>query len=93
MNKLSIGIIATVVGVIIGATLSTSSMLGGVTIENEIFKHDVTIGQDLVLTDNDFCIQFFATSTATAIKMIASTTVASGDNIGVMTMQYGSCLE
>ncbi len=54
---------------------------------------DVTVGQDLILSDNDFCINFYATSTATQVKMVASTTIASGSNIGVMTMQYGSCLE
>jgi hypothetical protein len=54
---------------------------------------DVTVGQDLILTDNDFCINFYSTSTATLVKMVASTTVASGSNIGVMTMQYGSCVE
>jgi len=101
MNKLSIGIIALVVGVIIGGGIMSmnSGKLGGVTIEDETFKDyiivedDVTVGEDLILTDNDFCIQFYATSTDTTVKMVASTTVASGSNIGVMTMQYGTCVE
>lgn len=112
MNKLSIGVLALVVGMIIGGMVTgvTKGGLGGVTIEDETFKGDVavegtltsadvattddlTVAKDLILSDNDFCINFFATSTATQIKMIASTTVASGSNIGVMTMQYGSCLE
>jgi hypothetical protein len=124
MNKLSIGVLALVVGMIIGGMVTgvTKGGLGGVTIEDETFKgnvavqgtltgsgtvtsadltstddvtvgNDLVVGQDISLTDNDFCIDFFATSTATQIKMIASTTVASGSNIGVMTMQYGSCAE
>ena len=111
MNKTLIGIVALIVGVIIGAGITSShSPVGGVTIEDEVFKGDVTVegamtnntisstdditvGEDLILTDNDFCIQFYATSTATTIKMVASTTVASGSNIGLMTMQYGTCVE
>lgn len=101
MNKLSIGVLALVVGVIIGAGLNSFNKgnLSGVTQEDEVFKYDVTVdndltvGKDLILTDNDFCIDFFATSTATQVKMVASTTVASGSNVGVMTMQYGSCAE
>lgn len=120
MNKTSIGVLALVVGVIIGGMLASAmpkgDTLAGVTIENETFKgavtveglltgadltstDDVTVGDDLTVTedlflsDNDFCIEFFATSTATAVKMVASTTVASGSNIGVITMQYGSCDE
>jgi len=113
MNKLSLGIIALVVGVIIGAGLMSfnkGATLGGVTIEDETFKSnvtvegtltsadigvtdDLTVAGDLILSDDTFCINFYATSTATQIKMVASTTVASGSNIGLMTMQYGSCLE
>lgn len=119
MNKTSIGVLALVVGMIIGGMLAGFTQkegLGGVTIENETFKGDVTvegtttgadltstddvtvgddltITEDVIMSDETFCINFFATSTATQIKMIASTTVASGSNIGVMTMQYGSCLE
>jgi hypothetical protein len=115
MNKTSLTVLALVVGMIIGGMLAGVTMnkggLGGVTIEDETFKGDVTVegtitgsgditvgddltvAKDLILSDNDFCINFFATSTATQIKMVASTTIASGSNIGVMTMQYGSCLE
>ena len=103
MNKTSISVLALVVGMIIGAMLtgfvSKEATLAGVTISDETFVGDVTVGndltvaKDLILSDNDFCINFFATSTATQIKMVASTTIASGSNIGVMTMQYGSCLE
>lgn len=66
---------------------------GAVTGPSTTTTGDVTVGQDLVLMDNDFCINFYSTSTATLVKMVASTTVASGSNIGVMTMQYGSCVE
>lgn len=72
---------------------------GTVTSADVTSTDDITVGDDLnvtediILTDNDFCIQFYATSTATTIKMVASTTVASGSNIGLMTMQYGTCVE
>lgn len=96
----SIGLV--VAGVIVGLLFSVAkgdNNLGGV--YNQVQEHfpsitttgDITVGQDLVLTDNDFCINFYSTSTATLVKMVASTTVASGSNIGVMTMQYGSCVE
>jgi hypothetical protein len=95
-----VAVVALVVGVVIGAAVQTAKPnLAGVTVENETFLSDVsvandlTVGKDLILTDNDFCIQLYATSTATAVKMVASTTVASGSNIGVFTMQYGSCVE
>ena len=109
-------VVALVVGIVIGAAVQSAKPLGGVTIEDESFVgnvtvggtvtgadltstddvtvgNDLTVGQDLILTDNDFCIQTYATSTATAVKLVASTTVASGSNIGLITMQYGSCVE
>jgi hypothetical protein len=60
MNKTSLGIIALVVGVIIGAGLMSfnkGATLGGVTIENETFKSDVTVegtltGGDLTSSDD-----------------------------------------
>lgn len=114
-----VALAALVVGVAIGAMatgISQPGKIGGVTVEDETFTSNVTVGgtvtsadftstdditvgddltvaEDIVLTDNDFCIQFYATSTATTIKMVASTTVASGSNIGLMTMQYGTCVE
>jgi len=72
-----------------GVTNYDSITLG----EDLVVGDDTTLAKDLILTDNDFCIDFFATSTATQIKMVASTTIASGSNVGVMTMQYGSCVE
>lgn len=61
MNKTSIGVLALVVGMIIGGMLAGVTMnngaLGGVTIENETFKGDVTVegtmtGADLTSTDD-----------------------------------------
>lgn len=54
---------------------------------------DVTVGQDLILTDNDFCIDFFATSTETQNKMYASTTATIENRDGVIMFAYGSCAE
>lgn len=57
MNKTSLGIIALVVGVIIGAGLMSfnkGASLGGVTIENETFKSNVTV--EGVLTSNDVTV-------------------------------------
>jgi hypothetical protein len=54
MNKLSLGIIALVVGVIIGAGLMSfnkGATLGGVTIEDETFKHNVTVEGTLTSAD------------------------------------------
>lgn len=61
MDKTSIGVLALVVGMIIGGMLAGVTMnngaLGGVTIENETFKGDVTVegtmtGADLTSTDD-----------------------------------------
>ncbi len=82
-----------------GVTIEDETFVGTVTINDAVVSDDLsvtddlTVAKDLILTDNDFCIQLYATSTATAVKMVASTTVASGSNIGVFTMQYGSCVE
>lgn len=54
MNKLSIGVLALVVGVIIGAGLmqaTGSDKLGGVTIEDETFKSDVDVEGTLTSAD------------------------------------------
>ena len=113
MNKISIGVLALVVGVIIGAgvmQVTAPAPLGGVTQEDETFKYDVdvegtltavdvattddlTVAKDLILTDNDFCINFYATSTATQNKMYASSTATIEAVDGVMMFGYGSCVE
>ncbi len=120
MNKTSIGVLALVVGVIIGGMLASAmpkgDTLAGVTIEDETFKgavtveglltgadltstddvtvgDDLTVAEDLILTDNDFCINFYATSTATQNKMYASTTATIELVDGVIMFGYGSCAE
>ena len=75
----------TVGGTLTGADLAST--------DDVTVGDDLTVAEDLILTDNDFCVQTYATSTATAVKLVASTTVASGSNIGLITMQYGSCVE
>lgn len=46
---------------------------------------------DIVLTKSTFCMNFYATSTATLVKMVASSTATIEGTDGVMVMQYGSC--
>lgn len=46
---------------------------------------------DLVWNTTGFCIDFYATSTATRTKMVASTTATIEGTDGVMVFQYGSC--
>lgn len=58
---------------------------------------DVTAGDDVIVTDgikvNDasFCLDFYATSTATSLKMTASTTATIEGTDGVMVYSYGTC--
>jgi len=54
-----------------------------------------TLAQSLVMSDADSisCIQFFATSSATAVKLLfyATTSVASTNGIGTLNYAYGTC--
>jgi hypothetical protein len=52
---------------------------------------DATFRKDIILKDGTFCIDFYATSTATQNKMIASTTATIEGTDGVITFGYGSC--
>lgn len=92
MSKVLTAVVALVVGVVIGAAVVTASKssLGGLTIENETFANDVTINDDLILNASTFCVDFYATSTATRVKMVASSTVGQA-NPGLVAYAYGSC--
>ena len=46
---------------------------------------------DIRLTKSTFCMNFYATSTATLVKMTASSTATVDGVDGVMVMQYGAC--
>lgn len=52
---------------------------------------DVTFRKDVVLKDSTFCIDFYATSTETQAKMLASSTATIEGVDGVITFGYGSC--
>lgn len=52
---------------------------------------DVTFKKDVILKDPTFCVDFYATSTATQNKMMASSTATIEGIDGVITMGYGSC--
>ena len=69
--------------------------------ENEIVllgaDGDLTLGDqlnvagDIVSTQSALCFNFYATSTATIGKLVASTTATIEGVDGVMMFQYGSC--
>lgn len=56
-----------------------------------VFEQDVELENDLTLTKSTFCINFYATSTNTLVKMTASSTATIEGTDGVMVMQYGAC--
>ena len=51
----------------------------------------VTLVDALILTESAFCIDFYATSTATQLSMTASSTATIEGVDGVMMFNYGSC--
>jgi hypothetical protein len=88
-----------------GVTIEDETFVGSVTIggtltgadltstDDVTVGDDLTVAEDIVLTDNDFCINFYATSTATQNKMYASTTATIENVDGVIMFGYGSCVE
>lgn len=52
---------------------------------------DATFRKDIILKDPTFCIDFYATSSATQNKMIASSTATIEGVDGVIMFGYGSC--
>jgi hypothetical protein len=53
--------------------------------------NDATFREDIILKNPTFCIDFYATSTATQNKMTASSTATIEGVDGVMLFGYGSC--
>lgn len=90
MNKLSIGALALVVGVIIGAALVNvvpqGAPLSGVTIEDETFKGTVTVegtltAADVVATD-DLTVTDDVTVSGGAVDVTTSNTATSSLTVG-----------
>lgn len=52
---------------------------------------DLVITDDAAFTQGTFCIDGYATSTATAVKITASTTATIEGTDGVMVYTYGVC--
>lgn len=80
---------------IIGGTLSVA---GATTFTGApTFSATTTISDGLQLRNSTgLCVDFYATSSATKVKLVASSTAAiTGqvtENAGVMLLQYGSCV-
>jgi len=99
----SIGLVIT--GLVIGSVISlalTSGGYGGVynQVNNEFFQglkagsanqFEVQADGDIALTKSTFCMQLYATSTATLVKMVASSTATIEGTDGVFVLQYGAC--
>lgn len=100
MNKFLIpALIALVVSGVIGflsAGANQGNQLGGLS-QRDVkavtldVHDDATFREDIILKDATFCIDFFATSTATQNKMIASSTATIEGVDGVIMFGYGSC--
>jgi hypothetical protein len=98
-----VAVVALVVGIVIGAAVLTAKPnLGGVTVEDETFvgtvtindltvSDDATLTEDLRLNKSPFCVEFYATSSATLNKLVASTTATIEGSDGVIMFTYGSC--
>lgn len=74
----------------------TPSFTGNVAITGNLsVTGTTTLQQSLILADSDSasCMQFFATSTATADKLVfyATSTPAAVNAVGFLAYQYGTC--
>jgi hypothetical protein len=103
MSKATIFVLALLVLAAGGVALFHPVKLGGQLLETDKqqFSNGLWAGDDkqvqftregdLVWNTTGFCIDFYATSTATRTKMVASTTATVEGTDGVMIFQYGSC--
>ena len=96
-NIVIIALVALVVGLGAGIAFTPSeSNLGSLsqlvtkTASLEV-TGNTTMAGDLVLNQGPFCIDFYATSTATRNKVTASTTATIEGVDGVLMFEYGSC--
>ena len=85
MNKTSISVLALVVGMIIGAMLSGVTMnkggLGGVTIENETFKGDVTV-EGTIAGSGDITVGDDLTVSGGIVDITSANTATSSVTVG-----------
>lgn len=94
MNKLSIGVLALVVGVTLGAALSTfapkGAPLSGVTQEDETFKYDVDVEGTLTAADvtatDDLTVTDDATVNGGQFVVTTSNTATSEVQVGCIQM-------
>ena len=71
---------------------STVTVTGAVTQSSTLAVTATTTLSDTVNFNNPgICINFYATSTATRLRMVASTTATIEGVDGVMMMEYGAC--
>jgi len=95
-NIIISAIVALVVSLGAGVFTPADQSLGGLS-ERDVkavtleVADDVTFRKDVILKDPTFCVDFYATSTATQNKMMASSTATIEGTDGVITMGYGSC--
>lgn len=76
-----------------GITVDGTTVISGsrsVSAVNGTYTGTLTT-DELAVTDGTFCIDGFATSTATAVKITASTTATIEGTDGVLVYTYGSC--
>lgn len=100
-NIIVTAVVALVVSLVVGfffrgSQQSNVPMVGGLSERNVKaitldVADDVTLRKDLILKDGTFCIDFYATSTETQNKMLASSTATIEGVDGVITFGYGSC--
>jgi hypothetical protein len=80
-----------------GVTIEDETFLGAVTFSGGLTSTDVSVtddaavAEDLQLTKSPFCVEFYATSSATLNKLVASTTATIEGSDGVIMFTYGSC--
>ena len=107
LNSIGLVILGAVAGFLVAMIASSGSFAGVYSQSTQYFGQglyagqgnefaieadgDVTTSQDITLTKSTFCINFYATSTATLVKMVASSTATIEGTDGVIVTQYGAC--
>lgn len=80
-----------------GVTIEDETFVGAVTFNGGLTATDVVVSDDadvtgdLQLNKSPFCVEFYATSSATLNKLVASTTATIEGSDGVIMFTYGSC--
>ena len=81
-----------------GVTIEGETFLGPVAFTGTVTQSgavttsaDATLSNDLLLTKSPFCVEFYATSSATVNKLVASTTATIEGSDGVIMFAYGTC--